>query len=103
MLCLADRRCSQLCTADLRDHLKTAVPGSRPLRGFGVQITLHLERRELARAHIHAFCDRKQVLVRQGKLHLGMASRVRRGTGLKRQPESRSPEHAGGARGACDC
>ena len=77
MLCLADRPRSQLCSADLPDHLKTAVPGSRPLRSFGVQATSQAERRELARAQIHAFCDRKQVLMRQGKLHLGMARRIR--------------------------
>ncbi len=77
MICMADRPRSQLCTADLRDHLKPAVPGSRRRRSFGVQPTSQVERSEPARARIHAFCDRKQVVVRQGKLHLGMARRNR--------------------------
>ncbi len=36
-----------------------------------MQLTSHAERRELACAHIHASSDRKDAVVRQGKLHLG--------------------------------
>jgi len=72
--CFAWQHCSQLCTADPPDHHKTAGPSSRQLRSFGVQLTSHVERRELARALIHAFSDRKEAVVRQGQAASGHGS-----------------------------
>ena len=44
------------------------------LDSFGVQLTSHVERRELARALIHAFSDRKEAVVRQGQAASGHGS-----------------------------
>ena len=63
------------CALQIRmDHHKTAGPSSRQLRSFGVQLTSHVERRELARALIHAFSDRKEAVVRQGQAASGHGS-----------------------------
>ncbi|DBB15946.1 TPA: hypothetical protein ACH3X3_003320 [Trebouxia sp. C0006] len=85
---------------DPHDHHKTAGPSSRQLRSFGVQLTSHVERRELDRALIHAFPTEKRQLCAKGKLHLGMARRNRAcfSTGSTPAGVGSPDEHAGGAR-----
>ncbi len=87
--CFAWQHCSQLCTADPPDHHKTAGPSSRQLRSFGVQLTSHVERRELARAHIHAFpTEKRQLRAKAGCIWAWLDGIARGRARARRQLES---------------